>query len=133
MSYRHTKIVATVGPSCESEEMLTALMNAGTDVFRLNFSHGEQAQKREIIQRIRKVSVDMKRAVAILGDLQGPKIRVGLLDVSSSPRTMERFPGLEAPAYLLFYRGKKLFHRPGLWQADDLQELIDVALSREGF
>ena len=71
--------MATVGPSCESEEMLAALMTAGTDVFRLNFSHGEQEQKREIIRRIRKVSVDMKRAVAILGDLQGPKIRVGLI------------------------------------------------------
>ena len=80
VSYRHTKIVATVGPACESEKLLTALMAAGTDVFRLNFSHGEQAQKRDIIQRIRKVSADMKRAVAILGDLQGPKIRVGLLD-----------------------------------------------------
>ena len=80
MNFRHTKIVATVGPSCESEEMLAALMKAGTDVFRLNFSHGEQAQKSEIIRRIRKVSVEMKRAVAILGDLQGPKIRVGLLD-----------------------------------------------------
>ncbi len=83
MNYRHTKIVATVGPSCESEEMLAALMAAGTDVFRLNFSHGDQAQKREIIRRIRKVSADMKRAVAILGDLQGPKIRVGLLDGGS--------------------------------------------------
>ncbi len=83
MNYRHTKIVATVGPSCESEEMLAALMAAGTDVFRLNFSHGDQAQKQEIIRRIRKVSADMKRAVAILGDLQGPKIRVGLLDGGS--------------------------------------------------
>ena len=80
MIYRHTKIVATVGPACESEKMLTAMMAAGTDVFRLNFSHGEQGQKRELIQRIRKVSAEMKKAVAILGDLQGPKIRVGLLE-----------------------------------------------------
>jgi pyruvate kinase len=79
MIYRHTKIVATVGPACESEEMLTALMTAGTDVFRLNFSHGKQAQKQEIIQRIRDISKKMKKSVAILGDLQGPKIRVGLL------------------------------------------------------
>jgi pyruvate kinase len=83
MIYRHTKIVATVGPACESEEMLTALMTAGTDVFRLNFSHGEQAQKKELIRRIRKVSSTMRKAVAILGDLQGPKIRVGLLDGGS--------------------------------------------------
>lgn len=80
MIYRHTKIVATVGPSCETEEMLLALMIAGADVFRLNFSHGEQAQKRELIQRIRKISGERKQAVAILGDLQGPKIRVGQLD-----------------------------------------------------
>jgi pyruvate kinase len=83
MIYRHTKIVATVGPACESEQMLTALMAAGTDVFRLNFSHGEQSQKRELIQRIRKVSGKMRKAVAILGDLQGPKIRVGLLEGGS--------------------------------------------------
>jgi hypothetical protein len=60
-------------------------------------------------------------------------VKVGLLDVETSPRTMERFPGLEPPAYLLFYRGRKLFHRPGLRQAGDLQQEIDVALSREGF
>jgi hypothetical protein len=58
---------------------------------------------------------------------------VGLLDIDASPRTMERFPGLVPPAYLLFYKGRKLFHRPGLIQADDLQTEIDVALSREGF
>lgn len=58
---------------------------------------------------------------------------VGILDIETCPKTMERFPGLEPPAYLLFYRGKKLFHRPGLRQAGDLQQEIDVALSREGF
>jgi thioredoxin 1 len=60
-------------------------------------------------------------------------VRVGILDVETCPRTMARFPGLEPPAYLLFHRGRKLFHRPGLRQAGDLQEEIDVALSREGF
>lgn len=60
-------------------------------------------------------------------------VTVGLLDIDTCPRTMERFPGLEPPAYLLFYRGRKLFHRPGLRQAGDLQQEIDVALSREGF
>ena len=60
-------------------------------------------------------------------------VKVGLLKVDLCPRTRERFPGLEAPAYLLFYQGRKLFHRPGLWQADELQEHIDIALSREGF
>lgn len=60
-------------------------------------------------------------------------VRVGMLDVDACPRTLERFPGMEPPAYLLFYRGRKLFHRPGLRQAGDLQQEIDVALSREGF
>ena len=60
-------------------------------------------------------------------------VRVGVLDTETCPRTMERFPGMEPPAYLLFYRGRKLFHRPGLRQAGDLQQEIDVALSREGF
>ena len=60
-------------------------------------------------------------------------VRVGCLDMDESPAVMERFPGLEPPAYLLFYEGHKLFHRPGLWQAEDLQQHIDVALSREGY
>ena len=60
-------------------------------------------------------------------------VKVGLLETSECPRTMERFPGLVAPAYVLFYEGRKLFHRAGLHQAEDLQELIDSTLAREGF
>ncbi len=60
-------------------------------------------------------------------------IKVGILDIDHNPVVMEKLPGLEPPAYLLFYEGRKLFHRPGLQQADDLQEQIDHALSREGF
>ena len=60
-------------------------------------------------------------------------ITVGLLDIDRNPKTMARFPNLEPPAYLLFYQGKKLCHRPGLRIAGDLQTDIDVALSREGF
>ena len=60
-------------------------------------------------------------------------VRVGLLDIDKNPETMARFPGLEPPAYLLFYQGRKLWHRPGLRVAGDLQGDIDVALSREGF
>ncbi len=77
--FRRTKIVATVGPACESEAMLLALMEAGADVFRLNFSHGDQQSKAVLIRRIREMSRRRRRAVAILGDLQGPKIRTGLM------------------------------------------------------
>jgi pyruvate kinase len=75
--FRRTKIVATVGPACESEAGLQALMEAGADVFRLNFSHGELATKELLIRRIRDLSRRRRRAVAILADLQGPKIRTG--------------------------------------------------------
>lgn len=75
--FRRTKIVATLGPASSSEERLLALMEAGADVFRLNFSHGEHADKAELIRRIRSLSSRRRQAVAILGDLQGPKIRAG--------------------------------------------------------
>lgn len=75
--FRHTKIVATVGPATSAPDRLQALMDAGTDVFRLNFSHGEHTEKALIISRIRELSRQRQRAVAILGDLQGPKIRTG--------------------------------------------------------
>src|SRR6056297_2797077 len=77
--FRRTKIVATVGPASEDEQQLNLLMQAGVNVFRLNFSHGELEKKALIISHIRNISRQHKRAVAILGDLQGPKIRVGLL------------------------------------------------------
>lgn len=77
--FRRTKIVATVGPACDSAEMLDTLLHAGVDVFRLNFSHGDHANKTEIIKNIRDLSRKHRRAVAIIGDLQGPKIRTGIM------------------------------------------------------
>ncbi len=76
---RRTKIVATVGPSCAEKEQLEKLLSAGVDVFRLNFSHGELEQKAEWIHQIRELSEQHMKSVAILGDLQGPKIRTGLM------------------------------------------------------
>ncbi|HMB14674.1 MAG TPA: pyruvate kinase [Pelovirga sp.] len=77
--YRHTKIVATVGPSCGEPEQLENLLKAGVDVFRLNFSHGELEQKKIWIDQIRELSILHRKAVSILGDLQGPKIRTGMM------------------------------------------------------
>jgi pyruvate kinase len=76
-SFRHTKIIATVGPASRSRERLSALMDAGADLFRLNFSHGDQAEKAAAIREIRRLSGERRQAVAIIGDLQGPKIRIG--------------------------------------------------------
>lgn len=74
---RRTKIVATVGPVSSSPKMIEKLMKAGVDIFRLNFSHGENFQKQELITVIRQVSEKLGHQVGILADLQGPKIRTG--------------------------------------------------------
>ena len=85
--YRHTKIVATVGPACSEREQLENLLKAGVDVFRLNFSHGELEQKKIWIDQIRDLSVIHRKAVSILGDLQGPKIRTGVMRGGSQTLT----------------------------------------------
>jgi pyruvate kinase len=76
-AFHRTKIVATVGPSSQDRETLLALMEAGADVFRLNFSHGRHEELSGVVSTIRDLSRYRRRAVAILGDLQGPKIRTG--------------------------------------------------------
>ncbi|MEO8970630.1 MAG: pyruvate kinase [Ktedonobacteraceae bacterium] len=77
---RRTKIVCTIGPASESEERLEQLMRAGMNVARLNFSHGTQDQHAIVIERVREISARLGCAVAILQDLQGPKIRTGALE-----------------------------------------------------
>jgi pyruvate kinase len=76
-SQKKTKIVATVGPACGTLEKLLELAIAGVNVFRLNFSHGTHENKKEIIEYIRIINKSQPFNVAILGDLQGPKLRVG--------------------------------------------------------
>ncbi len=78
-----TKIVATVGPACDSYDQLLALVKAGVNVFRLNFSHGAHEDKKRIIDSIRKISATEPYNIAILGDLQGPKLRVGEIENNS--------------------------------------------------
>ena len=76
---KRTKIVATVGPASGSPEKLRALVEAGVDVFRINFSHGDDEQRGDFLRQIRAVEHDVGRPVAICGDLCGPKIRVGMI------------------------------------------------------
>ena len=76
---RHTKIIATVGPASDSDAMLDALIAAGTDIFRLNFSHGTHDTHAVTYARIRAAAVRARREVAVLQDLSGPKIRTGPL------------------------------------------------------
>jgi len=76
---RKAKIVATLGPSSSSPEMIRKLIRAGMNVARLNFSHGTHENHAALIANIRKVSKEVNEPIAILQDLQGPKLRVGLL------------------------------------------------------
>ncbi len=77
---RRTKIVCTIGPATSSEEQLEQLMRAGMNVARLNFSHGTHPEHELILDRIRTISARLGCAIAILQDLQGPKIRTGTLE-----------------------------------------------------
>jgi pyruvate kinase len=77
MAMRRAKIVCTLGPSSLSQEMLERLLTAGMDVARLNFSHGSHKQHAETLEKLRSASLKVRKAVGILGDLQGPKIRTG--------------------------------------------------------
>jgi len=89
---RNTKIVATVGPASESEEILSRLIDAGVDVFRLNFSHGSYDKHEAVFRRIRELAARAGRPIAILQDLQGPKIRLGrFAEGSVEVKTGQRF------------------------------------------
>jgi pyruvate kinase len=76
---RFAKIVATLGPSSSSEAVLVEMVKAGMDVCRLNFSHGSHEDHGEKIKLIRKISKDLGKPISILMDLQGPKLRIGVL------------------------------------------------------
>jgi pyruvate kinase len=75
-----TKIVATVGPACDTYDKLLELVKTGVNVFRLNFSHGGHEDKAVIIEHIRNINKTEPYNIAILGDLQGPKLRVGEIE-----------------------------------------------------
>jgi len=75
-----TKIVATVGPACDTYDKLLELVKAGVNVFRLNFSHGNHQDKLTIIEHIRNINSTQPYNIAILADLQGPKLRVGEIE-----------------------------------------------------
>src|SRR5678815_4259607 len=80
---KKTKIVATVGPACNTYEKLLALVQEGVNVFRLNFSHGTHEQHLEVIRHIHAINDSAPLNIAILADLQGPKLRVGDLEGGS--------------------------------------------------
>src|SRR5690349_24544625 len=84
---RRTKIGATLGPASSSRETVLELARAGMDAARLNFSHGSHEDHAEMMRLVRDVSAEMERPIAIIADLQGPKVRIGEL---GEPVTLDR-------------------------------------------
>ena len=85
---RKTKIVGTIGPASQSEEMLTKLVNAGLNVTRINFSHGGYEENGEKIETIKAVREKLNKPVALLLDTKGPEIRTGVLETGNEKVTI---------------------------------------------
>ena len=90
-SFRRTKIIFTLGPATESEEMLEQLIRAGADIVRLNMAHASHDWTRKVIRRIRAVSARVDREIAIMMDIKGPEIRTGDLSVPLELKAGEIF------------------------------------------
>lgn len=101
----HAKVVATLGPASDSEEMLAKLIDAGVSVFRLNFSHGKLEDMEVLLERVRRAIDNSGRSVAILGDLQGPKMRVGIV------------PNLDEGGGIMVKTGDDIWFRKGQGEA----------------
>ena len=77
---KKTKIVATLGPATNTKETLTELASSGVNVFRINFSHADYEDVKKRVKQIREINQENGYNVAILADLQGPKLRVGVME-----------------------------------------------------
>ncbi|HSX41290.1 MAG TPA: pyruvate kinase [Candidatus Saccharimonadales bacterium] len=84
-SLKKTKILATIGPASSGQEVLEAIIRAGVNGVRLNFSHGTHDEHAEVIDRVRRISKKLAKPIAIVADLQGPKIRLGNLPAEGLP------------------------------------------------
>jgi len=138
---RKSKIVATIGPASSSKEVLTRLIKAGMDVARLNFSHGTLDERRKVIRHIREISSRLKKPVAIMADLPGPKIRIGRVrdgsitlvansDITISAKTVLGTPEAISTNYPSLVRDLKKGNRVMLY--DGLIELRVKSKSRAG-
>ena len=109
-----TKIVATLGPAIDSREKLTELARLGVNVYRVNFSHADYEDVKRKIKLIREINVEKGYNVAILADLQGPKLRVGVMeddvvlnDGDTFIFTTEKCVGTAKKAYMTYQRFPK--------------------------
>jgi pyruvate kinase len=125
---RHAKIVATLGPASSSPKMIRALFDAGADVFRFNFSHGTHDEHQKRYDIVRAVEKETRHPIAVLADLQGPKLRIGRLaegpieikegdrirfDVDPAPGTRDRVPLPHPEVFAALTRGVHLLINDG--------------------
>ncbi|HTH80528.1 MAG TPA: pyruvate kinase [Ramlibacter sp.] len=142
---RHAKIVATLGPSSSDEASIGALFDAGADVFRLNFSHGSHEQHRERYALVRRIERDRGRPIAVLMDLQGPKLRIGSLggktlalqagghfrlDLDDAPGDPRRAPLPHPEIFAALRVGASLLLDDGKLRLEVLEHGSDYALTR---
>jgi pyruvate kinase len=136
---KKTKIVATLGPACSTREVLKDMIDAGVNVFRVNFSHADYADVKEKIDLIRGLNEEFGYTTAILGDLQGPKLRVGIMkeDVFVNPgdmitfQTQEDVPGTAERVYMNYKEFPKDVN-PGEKVLLDDGKLMFEAISTNG-
>jgi len=110
----NTKIVATLGPAIDTKEILTELARNGVNVFRINFSHADYDDVRRKVKIIREINAENNFNIAILGDLQGPKLRVGVMeedveleDGDTFTFTTEKCIGTKERAFMTYQRFPK--------------------------
>lgn len=142
---RHAKIVATLGPSSSDEATIGALFDAGADVFRFNFSHGTHDQHRERYELVRRIERDRGRPIAVLMDLQGPKLRIGSLggrtvalqagdafrlDLDETPGDARRAPLPHPEIFAALRAGASLLLDDGKLRLEVLEHGADFAITR---
>src|SRR2546430_3150290 len=136
---RRTKITAPLGPACNNEETIQRLLTSGVDVFRLNFSHGEPAERLRIIELIRHLATEHGKYIPIMGDIQGPKLRIGEVDgvihlqngatftITTEP--VQGTPSMVSTPFTNLPREVQLGHR--IMINDGLVELVVTAIDEK--
>ena len=124
---RRTKIVATIGPASDSEETLRQLILAGVDVCRLGLAHGMIDEHRQRIKRIRKVAGELRRPIAVLGDLPGPKIRMGPV-IEEGGLFLAEGQRIEIRGFIVWdfaHRAEEFRREVGAWVADGTMRTLE--------
>jgi pyruvate kinase len=143
--YRHAKIVATLGPASSSPQVIRALFEAGADVFRFNFSHGSHEEHKQRYDIVRAIEQEAGRPIAVLADLQGPKLRIGTLaegpvtlaegerisfDLDTRPGTRQRVPLPHPEVFAALSPGVHLLIDDGKMRLEVEEARPDAATAR---